>query len=88
MHGCPCGYATDTEKQCTCSLNEIRRYIKKISRPLLDRIDLHVHVPRPSYTELTASILAENSAQIAEGKSQLKRLKTLSIACSSYFKSN
>ncbi|TCL40203.1 magnesium chelatase family protein [Anaerospora hongkongensis] len=86
MNPCPCGYATDTEKQCTCSLNEIRRYIKKISGPLLDRIDLHVHVPRPSYTELTASIPAENSAQIAERvaearKIQLKRLEKFSIAC-------
>lgn len=86
MNPCPCGYATDSEKQCTCSLSEIRRYIKKISGPLLDRIDLHVHVPRPNYTELTTSIPAESSKGIAERVSaarriQLQRLEKYAIAC-------
>lgn len=52
----------------------------------MDRIDLHVHVPRPNYTELTASIPAEGSKEIAERVSaarriQLQRLEKFAIAC-------
>lgn len=43
---CPCGYLHDTTKRCICSPTEIRRYGKRISGPLLDRIDLHITVPR------------------------------------------
>jgi magnesium chelatase family protein len=86
MNPCPCGFSTDSEKQCTCSPNEIRRYIKRISGPLLDRIDLHVHVPRPNYSELTASLPAERSEQIAERvatarKTQIERLQQFAISC-------
>jgi Magnesium chelatase, subunit ChlI len=42
----PCGYAGDPEKECTCSLTLISRYQKRLSGPLLDRIDIHVEVPR------------------------------------------
>lgn len=50
---CPCGYATDTEKPCTCSPIQISKYQKKVSGPLLDRIDLHVEVPRLQFQKLT-----------------------------------
>lgn len=43
---CPCGYYGDPEIECRCSLSEINRYQKKISGPLLDRIDIHLNVPR------------------------------------------
>ena len=46
MNPCPCGFATDPDKQCTCSAAHIARYTQKISGPILDRIDLHVDVPR------------------------------------------
>ncbi len=45
MNPCPCGFSGDTGRVCTCSSGEIARYQRKISGPLLDRIDLHVHVP-------------------------------------------
>jgi predicted ATPase with chaperone activity len=45
-HGCPCGYFTDPNRECRCAPTQIQRYIAKISGPLLDRIDVHVEVPR------------------------------------------
>ena len=56
MNPCPCGYLGDPNHPCTCSDGEIRGYKRKISGPLLDRIDLHVAVMRPKYSELTATI--------------------------------
>ncbi len=53
---CPCGFLTDADRQCTCSLGQIRNYQKKLSGPLLDRIDLHVEVPRLKTEELLANI--------------------------------
>lgn len=49
MNPCPCGYFTDRERQCICSPQAIVRYQKRLSGPLLDRIDLHVHVPRIAF---------------------------------------
>ncbi len=49
---CPCGYFGDPEKECTCNANAVFRYQKKISGPLLDRIDLQVNVPRVPVDEL------------------------------------
>ncbi len=52
MNPCPCGYFGDSEKECKCSANEVFRYQKKISGPLLDRIDLQLEVPRVKVEEL------------------------------------
>jgi len=49
---CPCGYASDPDKPCTCSMLQISKYQKKISGPLLDRIDLHIEVPRVHFSKL------------------------------------
>ncbi len=61
---CPCGYASDPERNCTCSASGIVHYQKKISGPLLDRIDLHVEVPRIKFEKLSQENLAESSADI------------------------
>lgn len=63
---CPCGYATDPERNCTCSPMQIVNYKKKISGPLLDRIDLHVEVPRVQFEKLSKDELAESSTQIRQ----------------------
>ncbi len=52
MNPCPCGYLTDEERRCRCSPHQVLLYQKKLSGPLLDRIDLHVHVPRLPVAEL------------------------------------
>ena len=59
---CPCGYASDPVKDCSCSLLEIKRYQKKISGPILDRIDLHLEVPRLKTDELLGQTAPINQA--------------------------
>lgn len=61
---CPCGYATDPEKACVCSPTQLIRYQKKISGPLLDRIDLHVEVPRLSYEKIEDERILEDSVAV------------------------
>lgn len=63
---CPCGYMSDPVKQCACSATTIARYQKKISGPLLDRIDLHIEVPRVEYAKLSSSDLGESSSSVRE----------------------
>ncbi|MGH8251813.1 MAG: YifB family Mg chelatase-like AAA ATPase [Steroidobacteraceae bacterium] len=52
MNPCQCGYAGDASGRCSCTQPMIRRYLSKLSGPLLDRIDLHVEVPRQEYATL------------------------------------
>lgn len=61
---CPCGYSTDPERQCICNMSQIVKYQKKISGPLLDRIDIHLEVPRVNYEKLSAGIAGEPSKEI------------------------
>ncbi|MCF6277006.1 MAG: YifB family Mg chelatase-like AAA ATPase [Candidatus Magasanikbacteria bacterium] len=61
---CPCGYFSDPDRMCTCSPSQIAHYKKKISGPLLDRIDLHVEVPRVAFEKLSKNDLAETSKNI------------------------
>jgi magnesium chelatase family protein len=64
MNPCPCGYYGDPIKECTCSSGVIIRYQKRISSPLLDRIDIHVEVPRVAYEKLSDTRLGEPSAVV------------------------
>ncbi len=64
MNPCPCGYFGDAERTCTCSPAAVTRYQKRISGPLLDRIDIHVEVPRVDFEKLTDDRLGEPSAQV------------------------
>ena len=86
MNPCPCGYFGDKEKSCDCTPNEIKRYTRKISGPLLDRIDIHVHVPRVKYEDMTSVAKAESSAVIRERvlaarEIQMERLREWGIFC-------
>ncbi|HLB46535.1 MAG TPA: ATP-binding protein, partial [Anaerolineales bacterium] len=64
MNPCPCGYWGDSVKECTCAPAVVTRYQKRISGPLLDRIDIHVEVPRVDHIKLTDARLGEDSAAI------------------------
>ena len=64
MNPCPCGYFQDALKQCTCSNSTVTKYQKRISGPLLDRIDIHIEVPRVDYEKLSSDRLGESSKDI------------------------
>jgi magnesium chelatase family protein len=64
MNPCPCGYYGDSVKECTCSNQVITRYQKRISGPMLDRIDIHIEVPRVDYEKLSDDRLGEPSANV------------------------
>ncbi len=64
MNPCPCGYYGDPEHQCTCSPTLISRYQKRLSGPLLDRIDIHVEVPRVPFQKLSDERRGEPSAAV------------------------
>lgn len=84
---CPCGNYGSETKRCTCLPGMILRYKKRISGPLIDRIDLHVHVPAVQVEKLTSStIVSEASKSIQKRvqearKLQIKRLTKYALVC-------
>ncbi len=64
VYPCPCGYWGDTQKPCTCSPAVVTKYQKRISGPLLDRIDIHIEVPRVDYEKLSGDRMGESSVAI------------------------
>jgi magnesium chelatase family protein len=66
MNPCPCGNAGDPEKMCSCAPVQVDRYARKISGPILDRIDLQVEVPRVKVDKLEQSRMGESSASVRE----------------------
>jgi magnesium chelatase family protein len=64
MNPCPCGWYGDNQHECTCTPATVTRYQKRISGPLLDRIDIHVEVPRVAYDKLTDGRLGESSETV------------------------
>jgi len=65
MNPCPCGYLGHPTKACRCAPSQVRRYIGRISGPLLDRFDLRIHVPPVEREELARMQAGESSATIA-----------------------
>ena len=61
---CPCGYFNHPLRTCSCGHDAIRKYLNKISGPLLDRIDLHVEVTPVPFSDLTVAAPGEHSAEI------------------------
>ncbi|MCD6310135.1 MAG: YifB family Mg chelatase-like AAA ATPase [Candidatus Eremiobacteraeota bacterium] len=84
MNPCPCGYFNDPVRECSCSHYQISRYVKRISGPLLDRIDIHIEVPRLKVEELKRKSPGEESkkirARVIEAREiQAKRFKGIKI---------
>ena len=74
MNPCPCGYFTDPKRQCQCSPYRIQRYLSKISGPLLDRIDIHLEVPRLNVETLSDKRRGEPSEEI---RSRVDRARSI-----------
>ncbi|MSP59190.1 MAG: ATP-binding protein [Myxococcales bacterium] len=66
LNPCPCGYRGSPLRGCTCSPDVVRRYLARLSGPLLDRIDLHVEVPHIDYRALRSERDGEPSATVRE----------------------
>ncbi len=86
MNPCPCGWLGDAVKACICAPAQVARYAKRISGPLLDRIDLHVDVPRVDYDKLAGHGDAEGSATVRERveaarERQRARFAATGLAC-------
>jgi magnesium chelatase family protein len=80
MNPCPCGYFTDPNKECSCSPQQIQKYLGKISGPLLDRIDIHIEAPAVKYSELTSEIKGENSQTIRQRVIKAREIQSLRFA--------
>lgn len=74
MNPCPCGYYPDLNR-CTCTAGEITHYMGKISRPLLDRIDISTEVPPVSFSQLHCGRKGENSAVIRKRVEKVQRIQ-------------
>jgi magnesium chelatase family protein len=77
---CPCGYSTHPERECTCTAGSIFRYRKKLSGPLMDRIDLHIQVPPVQVKKLTvdkkAQAMLEKSADIRKRVTSARQVQS------------
>jgi magnesium chelatase family protein len=81
MNPCPCGYATDPNKKCNCTVPQIQKYLSRISGPLFDRIDIHIEVPAVNFKELSSDRAGEKSEVIRARvvfarRRQLERFKS------------
>ncbi|AAD35598.1 MULTISPECIES: YifB family Mg chelatase-like AAA ATPase [Thermotoga] len=88
MNPCPCGNLGDPKQPCVCSPRDIMRYRKKISGPLLDRMDLVINVPKLSFEEMMKKPEGEKSSSIRERvmkarEIQKRRFRDTHISCNS-----
>jgi len=75
MNPCPCGHRGDARRACRCTEHELVRYRRRISGPLLDRIDIHVDVPAVPVTSLPAAGSGEGSRAVRERVARARRLQ-------------
>ena len=75
MNPCPCGHFTDPKRECHCTPFKIQNYLSKISGPLLDRIDIHLEVPRLKYEHLTDKRRGETSEEIRKSVDAAKTIQ-------------
>lgn len=75
MNPCPCGWYGDYSHECICAPQQIQKYIKRISGPLLDRIDIHIEVPRIETNKLTGSQGGEPSAAVQDRANRAREIQ-------------
>jgi len=75
MNPCPCGYAGDPNGRCRCTPQQIRRYLAKLSGPLLDRVDMHVEVPRLPYEMLRMTAQAPECSEVVAARVMKARVQ-------------
>lgn len=75
MNPCPCGYYNHPEKECVCPPGLVKKYLNRISGPLMDRIDLHVEVTPVSFTDLSQAPPGELSSNIRERVIRARRVQ-------------
>lgn len=75
MNPCPCGYLTDPVRPCTCSPNEVKKYMSKVSGPLLDRIDLQVEVMPVAFEALRSTHKATSSETMKERVARARQIQ-------------
>ncbi len=80
MNPCPCGFLGDEEKMCTCTPAQVARYARKVSGPILDRIDMHVEVPRVHINKLEDAQEGESSESIRKRVEIARRAQTKRFA--------
>ena len=86
MNPCPCGFKGHPKKECTCPEGAAKRYLAKVSGPLLDRMDIHIEVPPVDFDKLSSRTPSESSADIkkrvnAARKIQQERLRGTGVSC-------
>lgn len=75
MNPCPCGYYGDPEKECTCNQNQINKYQRRVSGPIMDRIDLYVEVPHVKYEKLTDEKIEGSSTEIRQKVEKARQIQ-------------
>lgn len=75
MNPCPCGFYGSKEKECTCTQEQIKKYMGKISGPLLDRIDLHIEVSGVKYEKLKSQKKVETSEEIRNRVNKARKIQ-------------
>lgn len=93
MNPCPCGYASDLERHCICTSAQIQKYTKRLSGPILDRIDLKVSVPRVPTTELIKIEQGESTSVVRQRVQAARDLQTarsagLGVGCNAELRSD
>ena len=72
---CPCGYLNDPQKECSCTPSQVARYRRKISGPILDRIDIKIEVPRISFDKLSSEKISEESGKVQERTEKAREIQ-------------
>lgn len=75
MNPCPCGYYGSEDRKCSCTQDQISKYMNKISGPLLDRIDIHIEVKSVKYDDLSNEALEESSIDIKERVNKAREIQ-------------